>query len=206
MSVPDTQRPRGVVAASFFARPAEIVATELLGKQLITLFDGIQVGGQIVEAEAYHQSEAACHGYRGRTPRTEALFGAPAHAYVYRSYGLHWCLNLVTGDDGEGSAVLIRALAPTLGLAVMRKRRGAHVQSDMQLCRGPGNVAQALGVTGAINHASLCGPHLFVLKALPEASRRERVCGPRVGISQAMALPWRFFFEGHPAVSAKKKR
>jgi len=126
----------------FFARSVHVVAPELIGATL--LFDG--AGGVIVEVEAYDHEDPAAHGYRGETPRNRSMFGPPGHAYVYRSYGIHWCLNFVCEDVGVANAVLIRALEPTRALDRMRARRG--VEAERALCSGPGKLCQALGVTG----------------------------------------------------------
>ncbi|HEX7689030.1 MAG TPA: DNA-3-methyladenine glycosylase, partial [Burkholderiaceae bacterium] len=140
--MPARRRPSSTrIAGVEFEAPAEEVARALIGVTL--LVDG--VGGVIVETEAYDQSEPAAHTHRGPTPRNAPMFGPAAHAYVYRSYGLHWCLNLTCREVGHGAGVLIRALAPTQGLDRMRERRG--VEDARLLCSGPGRVAQALGIT-----------------------------------------------------------
>ncbi len=133
--------------SSFFNRPVLKVASELIGATL--LVDG--VGGIIVELEAYHHTDPAAHSYRGPTPRNAVMFGPPGYAYVYRSYGIHWCLNFVCEEKGSASAVLIRALEPTQGFAAMRRRRG--VADERALCSGPGKLCEALGVT--IKHNGL---------------------------------------------------
>jgi DNA-3-methyladenine glycosylase len=168
---------------AFFARSVHVVARELIGCTL--LFDG--VGGTIVETESYEADDPACHAYVGRTPRTEVLFGPPARAYVYFSYGVHSLLNAVAEPDGQAAAVLIRALEPRWGIEVMRERRGR--QELRELCSGPGKLTEALGVGLDRNGASLLEPP-FELRA-PEASLPV-VTGPRIGISRATELPWRF--------------
>src|SRR6478736_3844444 len=130
---------------SFFDRPVLDVAPELIGATL--LVDG--VGGVIVELEAYHHTDPAAHSFNGRTERNAVMFGPAGYAYVYRSYGIHWCLNFVCEEDGSASAVLIRALAPTDGLAAMRRRRG--IRDERLLCSGPGRLCQALGITAREN-------------------------------------------------------
>src|SRR5579864_1825646 len=131
-----------MIGKDFFARSVHEVAPDLIGVTL--LVDG--VGGRIVEVEAYDEEDPASHGFRGRTTRNAAMFGPPGHAYVYRSYGIHWCLNFVCADEGRADAVLIRALRPLHGLEAMRTRRG--LESERALCSGPGRLCQALAVTG----------------------------------------------------------
>jgi DNA-3-methyladenine glycosylase len=159
------------------------VAPELIGVTL--LVEGI--GGRIVEAEAYDQEDPASHGYRGRTERNASMFGPPGRAYVYRSYGIHWCLNLVCEAKGVANAVLIRALEPVYGLDEMRKRRG--VDDPRLLCSGPGKLCQALGVTREHDGLRLDRPP-FELR--PREQPAEVVAGPRVGITHAADLPWRY--------------
>jgi DNA-3-methyladenine glycosylase len=188
----------GHLQPSFFARPAEVVAPDLIGVTL--LVDG--VGGRIVEVEAYDQSEPASHGFRGPTTRTASLFGPPGRAYVYRSYGLHWCLNLVCGQEGRAAAVLVRALEPTRGLEQIRARRG---RDDLyQLCAGPGRVAQALGLTGADDGRGLHSPPF---ELLPRGTARTDVAAtPRIGITRATELPWRFIEAHSRFVSGPRSR
>ena len=171
---------------AFFAQPVVALARALLGCTLLA--DG--VGGRIVETEAYDRDDPAAHSFGGRTPRNAAMFGPVGHAYIYRSYGLHWCLNVVGGETG-GSAVLIRALEPTHGVAVMAARRG--VTTPRLLCGGPGRLAQALGLDGALDGASLARPP-FVLR--PGEPREDVIAGPRIGISKAADRPWRFGLAG----------
>ena len=172
-----------MLGTDFFARRVHDVAPDLIGVTL--LIDGI--GGRIVEAEAYDHEDPASHGYRGRTERNASMFGPPGHAYVYRSYGIHWCLNFVCEEEGAASAVLIRALEPTYGLDEMRKRRG--VDDPRLLCSGPGKLCQALGVTREHDGLPLDRPP-FELR--PREAAVEVVAGPRVGITQAAELPWRY--------------
>jgi len=166
----------------FLADSAE-VARALIGATL--LVDG--VGGRIVETEAYDREDPASHSYGGPTARNQAMFGPPGRAYVYRSYGIHWCLNFVCREEGHGAGVLIRAIEPTHGVDVMRRRRG--LEDARLLCSGPGRIGQALGITHAMNGHRLDRPPFQVL-----APEREVVVvnGPRIGISKAMDVPWRF--------------
>jgi DNA-3-methyladenine glycosylase len=163
------------------------VARALIGGEL--LVDG--VGGRIVEVEAYEPGDPASHGFRGRTERNASLFGPAGHAYVYRSYGLHWCLNLVCGPEGFASALLVRALEPTRGLEAMRVRRGLD---DLRLlCAGPGRLAQALAITRSQDGLALDWPP-FSLSA--PAERQPIVVGPRIGLTKAAELPWRYGLAG----------
>ncbi len=184
--------PPPLVSRAFFARDADLVARALIGAELT--FGG--AGGRIVETESYDPTDPAAHsfGWR-RTPRNKTMFGPPGHAYVYRSYGIHWCLNFVCAD---GSAVLIRALEPTSGIARMRRRRGTEELKT--LCAGPGRLCQALGVTGAQDGASLLAKPF----AVRERAGRVRVCvGVRIGISKAKDLPRRFGLAGSAFLSRR---
>ena len=183
--------PRG---RGFFARSVHEVAPELVGCTL--LVDG--VGGRIVEVEAYDAGDPASHGFRGETARNRAMFGPPGHAYVYRSYGVHWCLNLVCGREGIAEAALVRALEPTHGLERMRERRG--LDDERLLCAGPGRLCQALGVTTAHDGLPLDAPP-FALLASGEDVAVAR--GPRVGITRAADLPWRYGLAGSSFVSRR---
>jgi len=175
------------IRRAFFARSVHEVAPELLGARL--LVDG--VGGTIVEVEAYDHEDPAAHGYRGLTPRNASMFGAAGHAYVYRSYGIHWCLNLVCEEEGSASAVLIRALEPTDGIDTMRVRRGTD---DVRLlCAGPGRLCQALGVTRGHDGLPLDEPP-FELR--PRTEGLPVVTGPRIGITRAADRPWRYGIAG----------
>jgi DNA-3-methyladenine glycosylase len=171
----------------FFARSVHDVAAELIGATL--LVEG--VGGSIVEVEAYDHEDPAAHGFRGRTERNASMFGPPGHAYVYRSYGIHWCLNFVCEDVGVANAVLIRALEPTRGLETMRARRG--VRDNRLLCAGPGRLCQALGVSRAHDGLPLDEPP-FQLRV--RAREHVVVRGPRVGITKATEQPWRYGLAG----------
>jgi DNA-3-methyladenine glycosylase len=171
----------------FFAQSVHEVAPGLIGCTL--LVEG--VGGPIIEVEAYDQEDPASHGFRGRTERNRAMFGPPGHAYVYRSYGIHWCLNFVCEDEGTAAAVLIRALHPVEGLDEMRARRGAE---DLRLlCSGPGKLCQALGVSGGHDGAPLDRPPFELLGRRAPA---DLVTGPRIGITAAADLPWRYGLAG----------
>jgi DNA-3-methyladenine glycosylase len=182
--------------AAFYERPVLEVARDLVG---CTVRHG-ETAGVIVETEAYHHSEPASHAYVGLTPRTATLYGPPAVAYVYRSYGIHALLNAVSEPEGEGAAVLIRALEPLDGIAAMRERRGPHLRVE-DLCSGPGKLTQALGIGLELNGTSLVdGPVRF---GPPVAARPavELAVGPRIGITKAVELPWRFCAAGSRHVS-----
>ncbi|WP_434064198.1 DNA-3-methyladenine glycosylase [Pararhizobium gei] len=177
--------------ARFFSRPAHLVAPDLIGATL--LLDG--VGGFIVETEAYAATDPASHSFAGQTPRNRSMFGPPAHIYVYRSYGIHWCLNFVCET---GSAVLIRAIEPTKGLQIMRERR--RVDAVRLLCSGPGRVCQALAITGEMDGTSLDQRRIDL--RLPDAAPRV-VVGKRIGISKGADMPWRFGLKDSPMASRK---
>jgi DNA-3-methyladenine glycosylase len=175
-----TRRARRLVD---FDAPSDVVARALIGATLQV--DG--VGGVIVETEAYDQADAASHTFMGPTARNAAMFGPSGHAYVYRSYGIHWCLNFTCRPSGHGAGVLIRALEPRTGLDEMRLRRG--VDDPRLLCSGPGRLGQALGISMAHYGLPLDRPPFFV--AAPDAAV-DVVAGPRIGISKAVEAPWRF--------------
>jgi len=173
----------------FLNREAALVAPDLLGAKL--LVNG--VGGLIVEVEAYHPEDPASHSFRGPTPRNSAMFAGPPRVYVYRSYGIHWCLNFVCAN---ASAVLIRALEPTDGIAAMRHRRG--LEGVRTLCSGPGKLCAALGITGELDGRMLDAPPFaltLIKKPLPAA------IGPRIGITKAVEIPWRFGATGSKFLS-----
>ncbi|HEY3551590.1 MAG TPA: DNA-3-methyladenine glycosylase [Gaiellaceae bacterium] len=178
----------------FFARPVHEVAPELIGATL--LVDG--VGGRIVEVEAYDQDDPASHSYRGKTARTAAMFGASGHAYVYRSYGIHWCLNLVCGEEGRAEAALVRALEPTHGIAAMRERRA--LEAPRALCSGPGKLCQALGITRVHDGLPLDEPPF---ELLARESEPALAVGPRIGITRAVEQPWRYGHAGSPFLSRR---
>jgi DNA-3-methyladenine glycosylase len=176
-----------VLGRDFFARSVHDVAPELIGVEL--LVEG--VGGVIVETEAYEPGDPAAHGYRGMTARNASMFGPPGRAYVYRSYGIHWCVNFVCEGEGVAAAVLIRALEPTRGLEEMRRRRG--LDDERLLCSGPGRLCEALAITREHDGLPLDRPPFaLVERHEPAAVLR----GPRIGISRATELPWRYGLAG----------
>ncbi|HVW65462.1 MAG TPA: DNA-3-methyladenine glycosylase [Nitrosospira sp.] len=170
------------------------VAQSLIGTTL--LMNG--VGGRIVEVEAYDHEDPASHSYCGPTGRNRVMFGPPCHAYVYRSYGIHWCLNFVCRPVGHGAGVLIRAIEPLAGLEVMQARRG--LASERLFCSGPGRVCQALGISGEHNGLPIDSPP-FQLLPRPAGEHFPVVAGPRIGISRATEVPWRFGLERSPYLS-----
>jgi DNA-3-methyladenine glycosylase len=185
-----------VLPSDFYARPVLEVARELLG--CVVAHDG--AAGVIVETEAYHERELACHAFVGLTPRTRTLFGSPGRAYVYRSYGIHALLNAVCEAPGVGAAVLIRALEPLEGIDLMFSRRG--VGGVRELCSGPGKLTQALGVGLAHNDDDLsAGPVLIGPRRGIRWLDPPVAVGERIGISKAVELPWRFCVAGNPHVS-----
>ena len=180
------------IRRGFFDRPVLKVAPDLIGA---TLMVG-GAGGVIVEVEAYHHTDPAAHSYIGRTNRNAIMFGPAGFAYVYRSYGIHWCLNFVCEAEGSASAVLIRALEPTAGIAAMRRRRG--VPDERALCSGPGKLCEALGVT--IKHNGLALDRApFELRE--RAKKPEIAVGPRIGITKAVDAPWRYGLKGSKFLS-----
>jgi DNA-3-methyladenine glycosylase len=185
---------------AFFERSVHDVARDLIGCSL--LFDG--VGGLIVEAESYERDDPACHAFVGLTERTAPLFGPPARAYVYRSYGIHACLNFVCQPEHEAAAVLIRALEPRWGLDEMRRRRSR--QRARELCSGPGKLTEALGIGLEMNRAALTEAP-FELRDRADGWRDARVAtGPRIGITRAAELPWRFCAVGSEYLSRPLRR
>ena len=168
---------------AFFNRSVHEVAPDLIGATF--LVDG--VGGIIVEVEAYHHTEPAAHSFNGPTPRNLVMFGPPGFSYVYRSYGIHWCVNFVCEKEGSASAVLIRALQPTQGIAAMRRRRGLH--DERALCSGPGKLCEALGITIKHSELALDRPPIALHARL---SKPEVVAGVRIGLTKAVDLPWRY--------------
>ena len=186
------------VDRAFYDRPVLDVAEDLVG---CTLRCG-DTAGVILETEAYHYSEAACHAYVGITPRTEVIWGPPGIAYVYRSYGIHALFNAVCEPDGVGAAVLVRALEPTDGIEVMRMRRGPV--ADAQLCNGPGKLTQALGIGLDLNRSDLAGgagPIVIEPRGADWAQVDVQRSAPRIGITKAVDLDWRFTARDHRGVS-----
>jgi DNA-3-methyladenine glycosylase len=177
---------------AFFGRSVHQVAPDLIGATL--LVNG--VGGIIVEVEAYHHTEPAAHSFRGPTPRNRVMFGPPGFAYVYRSYGIHWCVNFVCEKEGSASAVLIRALQPTHGLAAMRRRRGLH--DERSLCSGPGKLTEALGITDEHNGLALDAAPIALHARIGKV---DVATGLRIGITKAVELPWRYGLKGSKFLS-----
>jgi DNA-3-methyladenine glycosylase len=175
-----------ILGRDFYDRPVVEVARDLVG----CVVQHGDTAGRIVETEAYHEDEPACHAFVGLTPRTRPLFGPGGVAYVYRSYGIHALLNAVCDDEGVGAAVLIRALEPVEGIDLMRERRG--LEREVDLCSGPGKLTQALGIGLSLNETSLLDGPIAMLARPEGASRPRIVAGERVGITRAVELPWRF--------------
>jgi DNA-3-methyladenine glycosylase len=192
---------------SFYERPTLVVAEELLGKVLVHRTREGAASGVIVETEAYiGEDDPACHASFGRTPRNEPLYGPPGLAYVYVNYGIHYLVNAVTEADGHPAAVLIRALQPLEGIALMKKRRvrDGRAIDEHDLCRGPGNLTRALGITVTDNRLDLSGSTLSIEDrgiSIGDVAR-----GPRIGIRVAVDRPWRCWVEGHRSVSAHRRR
>jgi DNA-3-methyladenine glycosylase len=188
-----------VLDTEFFARPVAEVAPALVGCTLVV--DG--VGGVIVETERYEEGDPASHSFRGPRGRARVMFGPPGRLYVYRSYGVHWCANIVCEPAGRGAAVLVRALEPRWGLEEMRARRGDV--PDRLLCAGPGRLAQALGIDGSDDDAPVTGPGARARLGAREAAV-EVEAGPRIGISKAVERPWRFTMAGSRHLSRPRPR
>jgi len=184
------------------AQPGPVAAPLLLGWRLSHATPDGVVSVELTEVEAYGgPDDPASHAYRGVTPRTEIMFGRPGRLYVYFSYGMHWCANVVTGPSGEASAVLLRAGRVVEGVALARERRGPRAP-ESGLARGPANLTRALGIDAACNGADLCGGPL-VLSPGPNPAGTQQ--GPRVGVSRAAEVPWRFWAPAEPSVSAYKR-
>jgi DNA-3-methyladenine glycosylase len=178
----------------FFARSSHEVAPDLIGVTLLVA----GVGGPIVEVEAYDQDDPASHSFNGRTSRNAVMFGPAGHAYVYRSYGIHWCLNFVCAEPGRAEAVLIRALQPEHGLDAMRRRRG--VEADRALCSGPGKLCQALAVTGAHDGLPLDAPPFKLIARMEPPAI---ATGTRIGLTKAADRTWRYGLAGSPYLSRR---
>jgi DNA-3-methyladenine glycosylase len=188
-------RRAATLPVSFFRHPAETVARGLLGSRVISVVDGERTVGRIVETEAYlGYDDPASHGYRHRrNQRNAALFGPPGTWYVYLSYGMHWCANLVCEEEGKASAVLLRALEPLEGIEMMRRRRGAV--ADRELCSGPGKLCQALGITRSLDSAPMSSG-LVIVAPSEDEPRPTIVTTPRIGITKAADWPLRFTVAG----------
>jgi DNA-3-methyladenine glycosylase len=184
---PASQKLGRPLKRAFFGRSVHAVAPDLIGATL--LVNG--VGGIIVEVEAYHHTEPAAHSFRGPTPRNLVMFGPPGFVYVYRSYGIHWCVNFVCEKEGSASAVLIRALEPTHGIATMRRRRGLH--DERALCSGPGKLTEALGITHAHNGLAL---DVLPFALFARTRKPDIAAGLRIGLTKAVDLPWRYGVKG----------
>ena len=186
-----------LISPDFFARSSVQVAPDLLGCVLEHQTAAGLVAVELTEVEAYAgEADPASHAFRGRTARNAVMFGPPGHAYVYRSYGIHWCLNFVCERKGSASAVLIRAIEPTHGIASMRRRR--RLNDERLLCSGPGRLCQAIGVTGAHNGLSLDEPPFELIAG---RTMLEIAIGPRIGITKAADIPWRYGLNGSPFLS-----
>lgn len=182
---------------AFLELPASEAAPLLLGCKLERVIEGRRLRARIVETEAYDQTDVASHSYKGRTPRTEVMFGPAGHLYVYFTYGMHYCCNIVTGPEGHGAAVLLRALEPLAGEEVMTERRG---RDGHETTNGPAKLCQALGIDRRLNGHDL---HDEPLRLLPPAAphKEEVVQTTRIGISRGQDVPWRFYLKGNPYVS-----
>lgn len=187
----------------FYARPSPVVARALIGMLLVHRAADGTAGGIIVETEAYRQDDPASHSFRGKTARNAPMFGPPGHAYVYFTYGMHWCFNVVTGEEGYGEGILIRAIEPTRGLAHMKRRRRTGVIRD--LARGPGRLAQALAIGPQQFGRDLVRGPLALYRPPDRVRRRYRriEAGPRIGITKGVATAWRFSTMDSPFVSGR---
>jgi DNA-3-methyladenine glycosylase len=197
-------RSENILAESFYLRPTLTVARELLGKILVHQVGPAFVAGRIVETEAYHQDgDASSHTYRGQTERNEVMFRKGGVLYVYFTYGMHFCMNVVTEAEGIGAAALIRAIEPLEGLDIIQARRGKD-KKPFDLTNGPAKCTQAFGIDRRHNGASLRGPELYILDA-PEVDEDRIGTSPRIGISSSRELEWRFFLKGVPFVSGRNR-
>ena len=189
--------------SAFYARPTLDVARDLIGKTLYRQTQDGMTAGVIVETEAYIAAiDPSAHGYRGKTARNAVMFGPPGHAYVYFTYGMHFCLNVVTENDGVAAAVLLRALEPTVGLPLMRVRRGERIV-DRDLARGPGRLCAAMALNVADNGLDLQGDALWLTETPDFPPDAPVVATPRIGITQAADWPWRFVVAGSRWVSGR---
>lgn len=185
---------------SFFTQDAVALASSLLGCQLTHRLPDGETSGIIVETEAYSQEDAASHSCKGETARTKIMFGPGGYAYIYFTYGMHYCFNVVSGPAGHGEAVLIRALEPVEGIKRMKVRRGK--EDVKQLCSGPAKLVQAMGITKEDYGKPLFEGDLVIKKSSKEGNLRNSiVAGPRIGISKAIETPWRFWIKDNPFVS-----
>jgi len=199
-----SEREARPLARSFYARDPVTVASELLGRLMVSRIGDEVTAVRLVEVEAYWgEHDPGSHAHRGRTPRNAVMFGPPGHLYVYFTYGMHWCVNVVTGTDGEASAVLVRAGEPLVGQEAMAQRRAGVVRRDW--CRGPARLAQALGLDGTINGTSLLDGPASLLHGRP-VSPKDVVRTPRVGLSAGIETPWRFAVRDCPYVSGPRCR
>ena len=192
---------------AFFARGTAVVARAMLGKRLVSCVGGTRVGGIIVECEAYLVGDSTSHAYRGRTPRNGSMFAAPGTAYVYFTYGMHYCANIATEAEGIGAAVLIRAIAPDEGIDVIRARRGMH-HKPRDLCRGPGRLCAALGIARSIDGIDTCADDALVfLEDAPDLAPRRIARSPRVGVNglaRDIRASLRFYVRDEPHVSGPR--
>ncbi|HEU4355434.1 MAG TPA: DNA-3-methyladenine glycosylase [Actinomycetota bacterium] len=185
---------------SFFARSPTEVAPDLLGRVLVRVLpDGVRLAARLVETEAYEEHDPASHSYRGRTARTEVMFGPPGHLYVYFTYGMHYCMNVVVGRDGQGAAVLLRAAEPIEGLAAMAERRGTD--DARRLCSGPARMAQAFGIEREANGTDLVGGAAMRLHEGHPVPPKAVVRTSRVGVTVGTGRPWRYIVRGDPFLS-----
>lgn len=190
---------------AFYERSPLVLARALLGRVLVRDHADGRVAGRIVEVEAYRGArDPASHAYRGRTARNGVMFGPPGHAYVYFTYGMHHCVNVVAGRTGEAAAVLVRAMEPLAGLALMRRRRGDV--ADHRLACGPGCVAQALALSREDDGSDLVRGPLWIADRPPRRGGRVIARGTRIGIRVGLEFDWRFWLEGHPCVSGSRLR
>lgn len=187
---------------SFFeGKKVEELANALLGCELVHETEDGTTAGIIVETESYHQTDEASHSYNGKSKRTAVMFGPPGHAYIYFTYGMHYCFNIVAENEGVGAGVLIRALEPTSGIELMKKRR--NQENIHNLCNGPAKLVQAMGISKADYGKPIFQGNLYVTE--PKLKDIKIVFGPRIGISKAQQKPWRFWVENNPFVSGQRK-